>query len=106
MQVHASLSRVGGRSLGYSKGFGSIVYATAHQFDIIKPPEIDALTSSRSLPAGYAAADHTIAAALCPGGKERMGRLLAVAPGSINLKPLVTHGLKLNEIERVLRQSG
>jgi hypothetical protein len=32
-----------------------------------------------------------------------MGRLLAVAPGSINLKPLVTHGLKLNEIERLFR---
>ena len=69
-------------------------------------PKIDALTSSWSLPAGYAAADHTIATALCPGGKERMGRLLAVAPGSIDLKPLVTHGLKLNEIERVFRQSG
>ena len=44
--------------------------------------------------------DHTIVTTLCPGGKERMRRLIAViASRRIDLKPLVTHRFKLDEIE-------
>lgn len=44
--------------------------------------------------------DHKIVTTLCPGGKERMRRLMAaVASGRANLKPLVTHRFKLDEIE-------
>lgn len=43
--------------------------------------------------------DHKIITTLCPGGKERMRRLMeVVASGRIDTKPLVTHRYKLDEI--------
>jgi alcohol dehydrogenase len=45
-------------------------------------------------------ADLKIVTTLCPGGKERMRRLMSVIEsGGIDLKPLVTHRFKLDEIE-------
>ncbi len=45
--------------------------------------------------------DHTIRTALCPGGKERMRRLMAVVEtGRVDLGKLVTHTEKLDNIER------
>jgi threonine dehydrogenase-like Zn-dependent dehydrogenase len=45
--------------------------------------------------------DNRIVTTLCPGGKERMRRLLAVvASGRIDTRALVTHSFRLDEIEQ------
>lgn len=48
---------------------------------------------------GAGLGDHRINTALCPGGKERMRRLMSVIEsGRIDLSPLVTHKYKLEDI--------
>lgn len=44
--------------------------------------------------------DHKIVTTLCPGGKERMRRLMSVIQGGrADLRPLVTHRFRLDQIE-------
>jgi threonine dehydrogenase-like Zn-dependent dehydrogenase len=52
-------------------------------------------------------ADTTIVTTLCPGGKERMRRLMtAIGSGRADLKPLVTHRFKLDQIEEAYELFG
>jgi threonine dehydrogenase-like Zn-dependent dehydrogenase len=51
--------------------------------------------------------DHTIVTTLCPGGKERMRRLMGVIEtGRVDLKPLVTHHFSLDRIEEAYELFG
>jgi alcohol dehydrogenase len=60
-------------------------------------------SSDLKIPIGAFAAglgDHRIVTTLCPGGKERMRRLMdVIASHRVDLKPLVTHRFKLDQIE-------
>lgn len=61
-------------------------------------------SSDLTIPLGAFAAglgDHKIITTLCPGGKERMRRLMEVIKSErLDLKPLVTHRFKLDDIEK------
>ncbi len=51
--------------------------------------------------------DHRIVTTLCPGGKERMRRLMEVVKaGRVDLTPLLTHVVKLDEIAEGYRIFG
>jgi threonine dehydrogenase-like Zn-dependent dehydrogenase len=51
--------------------------------------------------------DHRIVTTLCPGGKERMRRLLSlVSSGRFDPKPLVTHTMPLDRLEEAYRLFG
>jgi threonine dehydrogenase-like Zn-dependent dehydrogenase len=56
---------------------------------------------------GAGLADYTIVTTLCPGGKERMRRLLEmVRYGKLDLRPLLTHRFKLDQIKEAYNVFG
>jgi threonine dehydrogenase-like Zn-dependent dehydrogenase len=51
--------------------------------------------------------DHKIVTSLCPGGKERMRRLMnIVASGRVSTRPLLTHAYRLEQIEEAYELFG
>ena len=63
-----------------------------------------------TIPLGTFAAglgEHQIVTTLCPGGKERMRRLMSVIQsGRVDLSPMVTHRFKLDDIEKAYELFG
>jgi len=56
---------------------------------------------------GAGLADLKIVTTLCPGGKERMRRLMSVvASGRVDSRPLVTHRFTLDQIENAYELFG
>ncbi|MGH7890578.1 MAG: zinc-binding dehydrogenase, partial [Thermodesulfobacteriota bacterium] len=53
---------------------------------------------------GFGIADKRIVSTLCPGGKERMRRLISLVKNErVNLRQLITHRFSLDEIEEAYR---
>lgn len=53
---------------------------------------------------GVGMSDKTIRTALCPGGAERMGRLIRlIQTGRVDPRPMTTHRFRFEEIERAFR---
>jgi alcohol dehydrogenase len=58
-------------------------------------------------PFGAGLSDLSIVTTLCPGGKERMRRLMStISTGRVDLRPLVTHRFKLDQIEQAYELFG
>jgi len=56
---------------------------------------------------GAGLADQTVVTTLCPGGKQRMHRLMRLVEARrINLSPLFTHVIPLDEIDRAYELFG
>jgi threonine dehydrogenase-like Zn-dependent dehydrogenase len=58
-------------------------------------------------PFGAGLSDLSLVTTLCPGGKERMRRLMStISAGRVDLRPLVTHRFKLDQIEQAYELFG
>lgn len=52
---------------------------------------------------GVGMSDKTIRTGLCPGGRERMNRLMRLLEtGRVDPTPMTTHRFKFNEVDRAL----
>jgi threonine dehydrogenase-like Zn-dependent dehydrogenase len=84
---------------------------TQHTFEsalrVLRPggtlSSLGVYSTDLTIPRGPFAAglgDHTIVTTLCPGGKERMRRLInVIRSGRVDLRAMVTHHFRLDDIE-------
>lgn len=104
--VEAILRLTGGRGVDVAIEALGIQQTFEAALRVLRPggtlSSLGVYSGDLKLPLGAFAAglgDHTIVTTLCPGGKERMRRLMnVVASGRVDLKPLVTHRFALERI--------
>jgi len=105
--VHAILEATGGRGVDVAIEALGIQTTFENCLEVLRPggvlSSLGVYSGKLTLPLDAFAAglgDHTVVTTLCPGGKERMRRLMNVlASGRADLRPLVTHRFKLDDIE-------
>ena len=104
--VDEVMKLTGGRGADASIECLGLQTTFAQALQVLKPggtlSSLGVYSEDLHIPMRYFAAglgDHTIRTALCPGGKERMRRLMnVIQSGGVDLKPLVTHTYKLEDI--------
>jgi alcohol dehydrogenase len=105
--VEAIMELTGGRGVDVAIEALGLQSTFENALRVVRPggtlSSLGVYSSGLSVPLEAIAAglgDHTIVTTLCPGGKERMRRLLAVIEGGrVDLEPLVTHRYDLDDIE-------
>jgi threonine dehydrogenase-like Zn-dependent dehydrogenase len=105
--VEAILDLTGGRGVDVAIEALGRQETFAAALSVLRPggtlSSLGVYSSDLTIPLGPFAAglgDHTIRSTLCPGGKERMRRLIAaIRSGRADLRNLVTHRFKLADIE-------
>lgn len=104
--VDEVLKLTGGRGVDSSIEALGLQATFEQAIKILKPggtlSSLGVYSEDLTIPMSHFAAglgDHTIRTALCPGGKERMRRLMdVVASGKVDLSKMVTHTYQLDDI--------
>lgn len=104
--VEEVMKLTGGRGVDASIEALGLQSTFENALRVLKPggtlSSLGVYSTDLKIPLGVFAAglgDHRINTALCPGGKERMRRLMnVIASGRVDLSPLVTHQYKLDNI--------
>jgi alcohol dehydrogenase len=105
--VEAIMSLTGGRGVDVAIEALGIQSTFASALRVLRPggtlSSLGVYSSDLTIPLDAFLAglgDHNIITTLCPGGKERMRRLMeTIASGRVDTRPLVTHRFTLDQIE-------
>jgi threonine dehydrogenase-like Zn-dependent dehydrogenase len=106
--AHAIIKLTGGRGVDVAIEALGTAQTFENALAVVRPggtvSSLGVYSGKLSIPLGPFAAglgDHKIVTTLCPGGKERMRRLMElVRHGRADLRPLLTHTFALDEITK------
>lgn len=105
--VQAILDRTHGRGVDVAIEAGGVPETFDHSLRVLRTggtlSSLGVFSEDLKLPAdayAYGIGNHKIVTTFCPGGKERMRRLMnVIAAGRFDTKALVTHRFKLDQVE-------